>query len=790
MTNAPTTHGMLVLGRDDQPEHAHSIPLTGVDVQARIVGPTSRVKVRQSYRNESESAVEATYVFPLEESAAVCGFQVEIDGEVLHGRVEGRDEAFDQYDDAIAEGRTAFLLDQERPDIFTASVGNLLPGQEIIVQLEYVAEVPREGSALRWRLPTTVSPRYVPEKGRNADQMDDAERISPPVTAAPLPYRLTLRVEADLGTSIASVESPSHKTRVKMEGTAAVVELAGDEGLMDRDFVLLLQPEDTVAPVSGIQTGPAGTSYVGVSFLPEYEHERDPVEIVFVVDCSGSMSGPSIEQARKTLRLCLRSLEHGDYFNVIRFGSHHELYADKSVAYEDASLKKVDEWVQNLEADLGGTEMAQPIGAAYRLPTAKGLRRRIVLITDGQVGNEDTIIQLARKHAEDVAVFAFGIGYGASEYLVKGVARAGRGSAEMVYPGQTIDEKVLRHFHRMTGRALKDVELSWEGLDVEDVLPRDMPPVWAGEPVSFYGRVEQGERGHVSLSFELKGQVRRFRAEIEPAKVSSAAGEFFGGAVPVLWARRRIRELEESTEWTGRYGSQQRGRKSEKLERKRKEVEAQLVELGREFGLVSAATSYVLVDERKSAAQAETPARFVRVPGQLTRDWHGVGHAYAATTRGGVPSGRTMFKGVLSLGSLSHLMHRSESRETPSESILGPSIDASLAKRRVPSDPIDDLALQMTAEGYWMHTPAVFKVTGLTKSRARELAAEVRASLAEELVVTLAVIDAVEREFSRIPAQWKPLLGKAKKWLKRTLTEATPPPEGDWEAWIRRRLAG
>ncbi len=156
--------GVLVRGREDPPETAHAIPLTGVEVQARITGSTARVSVVQHYRNDARTPVEAAYVFPLEEGSAVCGFRVRIDGTLLEGRVEGRDQAFDEYDDALADGRTALLLDQERPDIFTASVGNLLPGQELAVEIEYVAEVPREGGACAGGCPPRSRPATYPSR--------------------------------------------------------------------------------------------------------------------------------------------------------------------------------------------------------------------------------------------------------------------------------------------------------------------------------------------------------------------------------------------------------------------------------------------------------------------------------------------------------------------------------------------------------------------------------------------------------------------------------------------------
>jgi Ca-activated chloride channel family protein len=449
-------------------------------------------------------------------------------------------------------------------------------------------------------------------------------------------------------------------------------------------------------------------------------------------------------------------------------------------------MRKADEWVQKMQADLGGTEMAAPLRTAYRLPAVEGVGRRIVLITDGQVSNEDDLIRMAKKHAGKTQVFAFGVGYGASEHLVRGVARAGRGAAEMIYAGEKIDDKVLRHFHRMTGRALSDVDLSFEGMEVADVLPRDLPPLWANEPVTFFLRVVGNETGVASLRARVGDQDLRLEAPV-PSTLESP------GAVPVLWARRRIRELEESDPWTLRRGSSQSSRKAKKIEAERKKTEEQLVELGRTFGLVSAATSYVLIDERPEAERADTRARLVRVPGQLTRGWHGIHDTFMGALAAQAAPGlaRSMFAGFRVMKSA---RHAGEATEGIMSADFAADLSGAAFEHREsatppsPADPVDDLALQITAAGYWSHSPEVFKVTGLTKARVAEISADLRVSEALELVTTLAILRTMERR-SEAPAQWKPLLTKARKWVKKITAGIAPPHGATWESWLESELA-
>ena len=247
-----------------------------------------------------------------------------------------------------------------------------------------------------------------------------------------------------------SVESPSHKIRSELDGSRVCVSLAGDEGRMDRDFVLLLT---AVEPASAISCQVRDRDrqderFVIASFRPEISVERKPVEVLILVDCSGSMGGPSIEEARRTLRLCLRSLEPGDRFNITRFGSSHESLFSESLVYNDQTLREADRYVAQMRPDLGGTEILAPL-LALLTQTRATASRSIMLLTDGQVSNENEVIALAREHRHDTRIFAFGIGHGASEFLVRGVARASRGAAEFVYPGERIEDKVMRHFSRI-----------------------------------------------------------------------------------------------------------------------------------------------------------------------------------------------------------------------------------------------------------------------------------------------------------------------------------------------------
>ena len=586
------------------------VPLTGVKVDVETKGPFGRVTVTQDYENREEVPVEAVYAFPLPEGSAVCAFSVLLDGKRIRGEVRPRDEAFDRYDDAMAAGHGAFLVDQERPNIFTASVGNLRPKEKATIELSYLIELPSEGDGYRLMIPTTVSPRYVPKDRRDFDGMEDGRRVNPPVSLTGVPYRLALTVKADLLSPVRIVESSSHKIRTEIDGTTATVTLAGDEGALDRDFVLTMAPLEPHRGIALQGRDDQGDRYALVSFRPDWktDGERPPVEVVFLVDCSGSMGGTSMEQARRTMLLCLQSLSPGDRFNVVRFGSTHESLFRKSKTYDDITLAQGRKLAEGMDANLGGTEILTPLTHVLEAEVFENLPRRVVLLTDGQVSNEDAVMSLARRHRDHASIFAFGIGAGSSEYLVRGLARASGGAAEFVHPGETIEEKVLRHFGRIAG-AGSDLAVNWEGIEVTDVMPADIPATAPGDTVTLLARITGGTEGRAVLSGTVAMEPVRAETRILEGPPDPDADSL----LPVLWGRRKIRELEESEGLGAR-------RESQVL----KGVESELVRLGARYGLMSSATSYVAIEERSENERVEDRAELREIPVALTKGWGGL----------------------------------------------------------------------------------------------------------------------------------------------------------------------
>jgi Vault protein inter-alpha-trypsin domain/von Willebrand factor type A domain len=356
------------------------IPLEGVAIEAEVRDFCSRVTVTQRYRNLEEKPIEAMYVFPLDERAAVCGFAALVDGVEIVGEVVEREEAFERYDDALSEGHGAFLLDQERSDIFTARIGNLLPGKEAIVRITYVAELGLEGEDLRFVLPTAVSPRYAPLEDRKGIGRSEAEKVNPTV-AWEVPYGLELAVRLEMPSSIRGLESPSHPLAIEIDGASATVRLGERRTELDRDFVLLVKLQEPHQPRAWLEER-NGETVAMLALQPRFETRESPSEVIFVVDRSGSMGGSSIAEARNALQLCLRSLREGSWFNIVGFGSTHQMLFPESRPYGDESLRLAAEHVSSLEANLGGTEILPALAAVLGRGRSE-LPRQLIVMTDG-----------------------------------------------------------------------------------------------------------------------------------------------------------------------------------------------------------------------------------------------------------------------------------------------------------------------------------------------------------------------------------------------------------------------
>jgi Ca-activated chloride channel homolog len=750
-----------------------AVPLAGISIDADIRNFSAKVVVAQRYVNREAAPIEAVYVFPLDEGAAVCGFEALVDGTLVVGEVFEREKAFEMYDDAMEQGHGAFLLDEERPDVFQASVGNLPPGKEVLVKLTYVTELSIAENRLRFAIPTTVSPRYAPAQDQVGTGRPDSEALNPPV-AWNVPYGLNLSVHLTMPGRVSSVECPSHPIAVTMNEREATVTLGQQDSALDRDFVLSVEAAGLDSPHALVERDDDGNEAVAVAFAPSFETTSAPAEVIFLVDRSGSMGGTSIEEARNALQLCLGSMTSGCRFNIVGFGSSHETLFQESRPYEQASLVSAREHVTAMQANLGGTEILPALQFVLGQPRCRELPRQIVILTDGEVTNTDAVINLARSHASDARIFTFGIGAGASHHLVRGLARAGGGSAEFIYPGERIEPKVLRQFARLLSPALADVRVEWSGGTVTQA-PLAIPPVFAGGRLLVYGFVKEGRRpGNIRLSAVSPSGAVSFDVPLADAVSGS------GRIVTTLAARARIRELEEGSEWLAARGSQQKDRKATSARN-------EIIALSVKYGLISRETSFVAIERRETPIIGEVQLR--KIPVALTTGWGGLrermhsrdyqvllqgssSRASASMSAGDESTGEAFGLRRLSVGAIG----------APSflERAL-PALRGSARRRGgVVPHGMQQLIVLQAADGSWELTRELAAIFGREPD---ELASAITGATGSYDDVLRAWATALAIEWLQLNAddvrdEWRMLAAKARPWIDNT--HAVPPGGGTW----------
>ena len=577
------------------------VALKDVRIETEIKDIAARTTITQTFKNTEERAIEAVYCFPVEESASVCDFKIVTNGKVINGKVEEKDKAFEEYDNAIENGDASYLLDQEKEDILIVSVGNIKPSQEVKVCISYVSELPVYDGVIRLQIPTTVSPRYAPP-GEDPVVVD---AITPPYVED-VPYGLSIKVRL-LSAPVKSIESPSHDIQVTTADKYTLVQ--SDSLRLDQDFILEITTFKQKDPFCIVSCHENGEKALLLRFSPELDESIHPTEqrreVLFIIDCSGSMRGSSITEAKNALALALRSMNHGDFFNILRFGTTYELFKSESVEYDTSSLRQALNYIEFIDANLCGTKMSDPIDYICRLNQRKDVVRDVILLTDGQVSNTDSIIRKVSTLHGKVRFFTVGIGYGASQHLVKGIARVSGGVCEMVQPGEKIEPKVIRQFSRMGQAPLENVKFSIKNGEVE--LPEHLPPLFDGDDYTMFAKViDIKDNATVQFSATCDGENYTWNSPVINAEKDNT--------IPVLWALSRVKEHKDTIE----AGYIEDG--SRQLNRKMRIVQKSVTELGLKYNILTDYTSFLAVEKRKEGEKENSAPDYRGVPVLMTRD--------------------------------------------------------------------------------------------------------------------------------------------------------------------------
>ncbi len=605
-------------------------PLKNTTVNADISGFAARVTVRQSFSNPSNIPIEAIYTFPLPNDSTVDQMRIKVGDRIIEGQVKPREEARRIYDEAKNSGKTAALLDQERPNIFTQSLANIMPGKGIEVEISYVQILKFEHGTYEFSYPMVVGPRYT------GQGTSDPDKVTPPIT--PKGTRtgagIDLEVNVNAGMQIEDINSVLHDVNISRKGDSqAVIRLARKNEIPNRDFILRYQ-------VAGKQMKSAFLAYadpkLGGFFTMILMPPKNPTpeqiapkEIVFVMDQSGSQSGFPIQKSKELTTKLIDTLNAGDTFNVISFSNTCNYLWKEPQHVSDQTIRAAKAFVSGLDAN-GGTHLIDAVKGALAPAIDPKRRRFIVFNTDGYIGNEYEVLEEIRKNGQNSRMFTFGIGNSVNRFLIDSMGIEGRGDAEYVTLAEEADKAVERFLLRTKNPVLIDVAVKFEGVQVADVLPKQIPDVFGDHPIIVKGRYLTPGKGKVVVSGLLGGD-QEWQSEIALNLPDLPGGAFSldenlqtntdpetvaqdptiadnsplrnGSSIAKLWAREMVNEVARSD-----YLAMQRGDGKSKAAQ-------QITRLGVAFGIMTQYTSFVAVENR--VVNIGGKQRTIRVPVEM-----------------------------------------------------------------------------------------------------------------------------------------------------------------------------
>lgn len=567
-----------------------TVALKSVHIDGRLDGLMLNVKVRQSYRNDSGKNLETVYTFPLAWGATLLGMNVELNGKRMQAAVLEKKEATEKYEKAIDEGDTPVMVERSASGLYTANLGNLLTGEEAVIEIEYVQLLHFEQGRVRLSIPTTIAPRFGDAHRQAGLALHETASVDPLVE-----YPFTLKLDVCGQAAKANLSCPSHKVNTAAIDNGVSVRLE-QGGMLDRDFILSL---DGLEGQCFAVTTPDGDQHAALaSFCPKLlAQEESPMLLKILVDCSGSMQGDSITQATAALHEVFQHLTSADHVSYSKFGSTVEQVTAKMEPCTPRFVGKVLAKALKLtEADLGGTELNSALLSTFeiRAPYRNKQDSNVLLITDGDVWNIDAIVASACKSGH--RIFVVGVSSSPAESLLRDLGEKTGGACELVSPNENITKAIIRMFKRMRTAKAVDMQVDWGVQPLwQSRLPRQL---FDGETVHVFTQLATGPTAAPSLRWQAEGQRRQAQAD--------ALGIDALGSVARMAGAKRMVEALSSEE---------------------------ALALALKYQLVSTQTNLILVHVRAEEDKATGLPALQQVEQMLAAGWGGFGRVLESTVQ-------------------------------------------------------------------------------------------------------------------------------------------------------------
>jgi len=591
---------------NEEGEVVLEFPLKHTSVYSRISGFLAQVEVKQHFHNPHNEKIEAVYVFPLPENSAVNEMIMVVGTRNVYGEIHKRMVARQIYEQARAVGKRTALLEQERPNIFTQSVANIQPGEEIVITIRYVQALKYDRGVYRYVFPMVVGPRFIPgapagKKGTgwapDTTTVPDASRITPPVLkpGRRSGHDISLTVTLNAGLSIEDLKSKSHDIELTDEGIGrATVKIMEQDTIPNKDFVLEYRVAGEKPRSAFLTHHSQQGGYLMLMIQPSLEsvtENLEPKEIFFVIDCSGSMSGYPIQKVKEAMYYCIQGISPDDTFQIIRFSSNASAFSPKPVTATRLHKEEALDYIQALHGS-GGTMMIEGIKACLDYPHVPERQRIVFFMTDGLIGNDSQILAAIKEKVGNTRLFSFGVGSSPNRSLLERMAQLGRGTAQYIRQDEDPQPVITAMLSRISKPYLTDVEIDWAGLAVGDVYPNPIPDLYSAQPLILFARYNGSGQATVTLRGRIDGQPYEERIWISLPNWNSD-----NGSLASVWAREKIKFL-----------------CLEQLGGRMRSIEEEVTNLALEYNLMSQYTSFVAVDEVIPEGSDTTLPRTIAIP--------------------------------------------------------------------------------------------------------------------------------------------------------------------------------
>ena len=604
------------------------LPLKSTSATVNVSGVIADVTVVQVYKNEGKKTLEAIYVFPASTRAAVHGMKMTIGERTITAKIEKREEARRNYQQALNEGKSASLLEQQRPNVFQMNVANIMPGDEIRTELHYTEFlVPTEG-IYEFVYPTVVGPRYSNQPISSAPPSERWTQ-NPYLHEGSAPtYVFEFKASVDAGVPIQEMSCPSHKVNIQYrDKTNAAIDLDPSEKFAgNRDFILKYRLAGERVESGLLLFEGEKENYFLLTMQPPARVTDDnvpPREYIFIMDVSGSMDGYPIEISKKLMKDLVSGLRPVDRFDLLLFAGDSRLLSEKSLAATPENIQKAVVLIESQQAG-GGTELLPAMQRALALPRAEGMSRTLIIATDGYVGVEPQIFDLMRERLGDSNFFTFGIGTAVNRHLIEGMAHIGTGKSFVVTKPEEAPLRAEKFRQYVRNPLLVKANVDFGSFGAYDVEPAKIPDLFAERPVVIFGKWKGKPQGTITLSGLTAKQ--KYETKIDVSRVKPLPQN---SALQYLWARSLITQL---VDYNNVAPSDERA--------------AKVTQLGLSYNLLTAYTSFVAIDTEVRRKEGDVTSVKQPLPLPEGVDDLAVGEAMPMAAGSGAHSPRMLAKSI------------------------------------------------------------------------------------------------------------------------------------------------